>query len=435
MTWSPPMNASDSTGSDWSLARRLAFRFVFAYVVLYTFPFPADQVPWTEWLTAQVEHFWYALVPWVAKHVLHLAEEITIFPGGSGDTTFNYVQLLSQAVLALVATLVWSFFDRKRADYERLHDGLWVYVRLVLASAMISYGMVKVIQLQFPPPGDDRLLMTYGDSSPMGLLWTFMGSSTAYTAFAGAGEVLAGVLLFFRRTATLGALVAIAVMTNIVALNFCYDVPVKLYSLHLLLMAIFAVLPDATRLISVLITHRATAERHVGPPPGPTWLVITRRIVWFAFVGWISFTQVSQAIAARHQYGDLAPKPWPCGTYDVEEFARNGSVEPALLTNRTQWRRLGFSSFRSVTIRTMDDSVERMGVEIDEAKNTLTFTAHRKEVETFSFHWSRPDAERIVLEGKVGSDDLVVRLHAVPAQPFFLRERGFNWINEFPLNR
>jgi hypothetical protein len=43
--------------------------------------------------------------------------------------------------------------------------------------------------------------------------------------------------LLFRKTKTFGSLVCITVLMNIVAMNFCYDVPVKLFSSNLLLMA------------------------------------------------------------------------------------------------------------------------------------------------------------------------------------------------------
>jgi len=53
------------------------------------------------------------------------------------------------------------------------------------------------------------------------------------------GRGWGGMLLLFRRTVTLGAIASAAALLNIVLLNFCYDVPVKLYSAHLLLMALF----------------------------------------------------------------------------------------------------------------------------------------------------------------------------------------------------
>ena len=84
-------------------------------------------------------------------------------------------------------------------------------------------------------PSLTRLLEPYGDSSPMGLLWTFMGASKGYSIFCGGVEMLAAILLFVPGCATLGALVAMGAMANVFMLNMCYDVPVKQYSFHLLL--------------------------------------------------------------------------------------------------------------------------------------------------------------------------------------------------------
>src|SRR5438128_2067576 len=73
----------------WGLARRLAFRFGFVYVLLYCLPSPIEVVPGGEWVGEQWQKPWFAFVPWFAKHVLRMQREITDFPAGSGDTTFN----------------------------------------------------------------------------------------------------------------------------------------------------------------------------------------------------------------------------------------------------------------------------------------------------------------------------------------------------------
>ncbi|MGZ2870953.1 hypothetical protein, partial [Pseudomonas aeruginosa] len=74
--------------------------------------------------------------------------------------------------------------------------------------------------------------------------------------FGGALEVLAAALLWFRRTATLGALVAAAVLGNVVLLNLCYDVPVKQFALWLLLLSLVVLLPDLPRLFDLLVRGR-----------------------------------------------------------------------------------------------------------------------------------------------------------------------------------
>ena len=60
--------------------------------------------------------------------------------------------------------------------------------------------------------------------------------------------VVAVLISFAPRLAAegkLGALIAAVVMSQIVMLNFSYDVPVKLFSMHLLLQALVLAAPDA----------------------------------------------------------------------------------------------------------------------------------------------------------------------------------------------
>ncbi|HVF43138.1 MAG TPA: hypothetical protein VM936_09010 [Pyrinomonadaceae bacterium] len=164
----------------WSLAKRVAFRFVFAYLVLYNLPFPLGGPTFTDAVAQKYDDLWQPVVAWVGTHVLRLGYEISFAPTGSGDTTRQYVQALCFLTLAALATLLWSALDRKRPGYERLYGRLRLYVRFVLAYTMMVYGASKVIPLQMPAPYLTRLIEPYGDSSPMGLLWT------------GGGRVLSG---------------------------------------------------------------------------------------------------------------------------------------------------------------------------------------------------------------------------------------------------
>ena len=149
--------------------------------------------------------------------------------------------------------------------------GVWTYaveltralpdVRFTLATAMLLYGAEKVIPEQFGTPLPSDLLEPIGEGSPMHLLWTFMGTSIPYVIFTGAAEMLGGLLLAARRTTLLGALVCIGVLSNVVMLNLSYDVPVKLYSSHLLLMAVFLAAPDLRRLAVALRGRDARVRR------------------------------------------------------------------------------------------------------------------------------------------------------------------------------
>ena len=93
----------------WNAALRFGFRFAFSYFVLYCFPFPVGALPYTQKLSEWYELGWHKVVPWVAQHWLHLAQPITIFSNGSGDTTYDYVKVLCFLVLAAVATIIGPY--------------------------------------------------------------------------------------------------------------------------------------------------------------------------------------------------------------------------------------------------------------------------------------------------------------------------------------
>src|SRR6185436_9344811 len=208
--------------------QRFLLRFTFAYLLLYSLPFLLDVIPLLKPVGEAYEGLWSSFVPWISKQAFQL--EIVVHETGSGDTAYDFMRLLCNLVLAVVAGLAWTFLDRKRSNDARIDEWLRVCVRFSLATAMIVYGAHKVFSAQFGTPGLDRLLTTFGNASPMGLLWTFMGFSRVYTLFAGLAEMVGGILLISRRTTLLGALISSGVLGNVVLLNFCYDVPVKQFS-------------------------------------------------------------------------------------------------------------------------------------------------------------------------------------------------------------
>src|SRR5215470_3260707 len=208
-----PAQAVQADIVKWKPATCVAFRFCFAYLALYIFPFPFTYIPFVGTLAGKYQSLWNAVVVWTGKHVLHLSYDITVLPNGSGDTTWNYVQVFCFLVLAIAAGLVWSALDRRRQRYAKTYRWLRLVVRFSLGSALIGYGMFKVIPVQMPAPLLSTLLEPYGEASPMGLLWTFIGASRGYEMFTGCAELIGGLLLILPRTTALGALIGIAAMT------------------------------------------------------------------------------------------------------------------------------------------------------------------------------------------------------------------------------
>lgn len=415
--------------SAWSAAHRIGFRFLFSYLVLYIFPFPFNAYPGGVLAFSWWDKTWYAVVPWVGRHLLHLPNAITVFPNGSGDTTFNYVQLLVFAALAAVATILWTALDRQRTEYRTLHEWLRIYVRYMLAFTMLAYGMDKVIKLQFADPGLGRLAEPFGNYSPFALLWTFMGYSTPYTHFAGWGEVIGASLLFFRRTTTLGALILCGVLANVVALNYFYDVPVKIFSSSLVLMAIFLAAPEAKRLVNIFLFNRPVGPAKQDFPVGARWARIGRLAAKTALIVFAAYWFiVPESLARRAQMRNL-PKSPIYGLYQVESFDRSG--QPVAM-NDADWRRLVFEYQSEMSVMSMDDTISYYRTKYDTAKKSVTLTAVDGKSPDSVLTYAVPDPQHMELRGSFNQQPVVIELRRIDASKFTLVSRGFHWINEHP---
>jgi hypothetical protein len=412
----------------WSFPQRLAFRFATIYLVLYNFDVAIRLALGTDVLSALYDRLWERVVPWAGARFLHL--EVPVGPpNGSGDRLFDWVQILCFAVLAWAGGLIWSVVDHDRPHYRKLLAWLRLYVRYSLGVTLLSYGAFKVFKSQFPAPVPFRLTESYGDSSPMGLLWTFMGYSTPYTIFAGGAEVLAGILLLFRRTAGLGALLAVTVLTNVVMLNFCYDVPVKQYSTHLLAMAAFLLLPVVGGLARVLVLERPTEPAPVVPLIARPRLATAARLVALLFVGAALVKTGVDAWQARRSWGDGAEVRPIHGVYQVAELTSDQS------TAATRWRRVGIDR-RWFHVLLKDDSVQRLRIVADEPGLRLVLGDPDQSNRQYVLRYQlREDGQRLTLDGGLRDETVAVDLRRLATAEFPLLRRGFHWVSEAPYNR
>jgi hypothetical protein len=104
----------------WGPWKRIGFRWLFTYLVLYllpTFLSLLAYIPKGDAVYNAYAKLWQVIVAWVGKVLFHL--DITIFPNGSGDTTYNYVEILCFAAVAAVAALLWTLLNRRRLEYAR----------------------------------------------------------------------------------------------------------------------------------------------------------------------------------------------------------------------------------------------------------------------------------------------------------------------------
>ncbi len=428
------MDIEQNSLPHWNLSQRIVFRFLFAYLVLYILPFPLYYIPFSWYVLGPLHQLFAQLVE--ATGPLLIGKYYTpLHATGAGDTSFSYTSIFILLLLATVVTLMWSFLDRKRLAYGKLAAGLNILVRYYLGYMLLNYGFSKVFPLQFPTPFPGRLSETIGEASPMGLLWTFMGASPGYVMFTGAGEVLAGTLLLFRRTRLLGAIVAAFIMSHVFALNIFYDVPVKLGSLHYLLMSLFLMAPDAQRLANLFLLNKPV------DPETPGLTIHDRRLRWLRIglkVGLIYFIFFNTMVYAWEQKQENnnieqeVANRTTAGEFEVLHFIVNGDTLSGVNTETRRWRsvRLGGGV---MAITYMDGMMIPWHCSIQNgAKKIKVFSKDLTTSGDFSFE---KQDDQLSFQGILNQDSIRIVSKRVSENPFLLLSRKFQWISEEPFNR
>jgi hypothetical protein len=431
-----PVSAQEDT-SQWSLATRIAFRFGFCYFLLYVYPRSVGSLGAYVKYNNPLRDMWHVVVPWVGEHVLHVPGPFTEVANGSGDQIYDWVLLFCIAVVAAVATVIWSWLDRKRTNYRLFYEWLRLFARMAVAVAMISYGMNKLFRMQFAEVSLARLVDTYGQTSPMGLLWAFMGASHAYSFFGGVGETLGGLFLIFPQFTVLGSLITLAMMTNVFMLNLCYDVPRKIYSIHLILFCLFLLLPDMQRLIDLFLFKRKVQLTPAVP------LFKDKQMNYGVWLLQLGIGVAALIICGNQAYKDQVKNetylPPPIrGIWTVDTFLLDNVLQPPLTTDTQRWRRVIFDGPSLLTIQTMDDGQQQYYLELDPEKKRFTIWKFEDVHWYTKFTFDNPQPDRMTLEGDYEGHHIIANMERTDLsdpKKFLLIHRGFHWVNAYPFRR
>jgi hypothetical protein len=157
-----------------------------------------------------------------------------------------------------------------------------------------------------------------------------------------------------------------------------YDVPVKLFSFHLILLSLVLLAPNVRALIDMLLLHRSS--RAVSEPPVGQSRRVQRGwlVAQIAYGAYVLLLGAGGAVIGWQQYGAGAPKSPLFGIWEIETMSIDGQVRPPLLTDESRWRRAIFQAPTTMTLQRMDDTFEYFGVAIDVSKRTMSLTRARQ---------------------------------------------------------
>jgi hypothetical protein len=363
---------------------------------------------------------------WTGEHLFGVAG---VEDAAGGEPLFFWVQSFWVLVVSIAATVVWSIIDRGRHNYAALHRWFRLFVRFALAGAMLEYGMTKVIPTQFPAPSLETLVTPTGDLTLSALLWTSIGASPAYEIFTGCIEVLGGILLLVPRTTILGAILSMVAMIQVFALNMTYDIGLKLVSFHLIMLALFLVAPEASRLADFFFRDRPTGASKQAPLFKTAYA--NRVAVAFQIVFGLYLVGMYAYINVRFWDvgGGGKPKSPLYGIWNVESISVDGETRGALLNDYDRrWRRVIFDTPNIVAFQRTDDSFARFGAVVDPSRRTVSLTKGGSRNWAANFNFERPSADRLILDGEMDGYRIRTELQLVDFGTYRLLNSTFRWV-------
>ncbi|TKB99479.1 hypothetical protein [Pedobacter cryotolerans] len=414
---------------NWTFLEKLVFRFSFSLLILFMFFFNNGTLPFLSIIGGFIDSILHQFIPWLAKS-WHLSDEVSTKMNGSGDTTYHYMMLLFIGLIVPIVVLIWSLVDRKSKNYQPSYYWLTVCVRFYVGLMLINYGLVKVVQLQFPLPAFGRLLTTYGESSPMGLAWTFLGFSKGYNLFMGIAELMAGLLLF-RRTVAIGAIITLMTTANVMAVNYFYDVPVKIVSTALVLMCLFLLLPNFKRLFKLFFIGEGTTLIAINPPIiKKRWKRNTKYTLKYLLIALMVLGGIFNVYTSYSKYGAGKPKSPLYGAYKVDKFIRGNKIVLAGDSTYSPWQILILQGIDNGAIKDAN-GLAYAEITTDTVSKKISFVFANDPDAKQELNYEK-NGERLILKGKFYGTDVNISLTKMKFQ---LIDRKLNWINETPYNR
>lgn len=285
----------------------------------------------------------------------------------------NFIQLKSESArwglagyaswaialgIGLVGGVIWTFLARKKdiPNYNKLYYWLRVVVRYRIALGLIAFGFLKFYPMQMPYPAISNLETYWGDYNTYKIYWQQVGVSTWYEVVLGIVEIAGGILLFFRGTTALGALINAGVLYNIAHANIAYDGAVHVYSSLFVLFSLFLLVPYIKNLYRLLIKKEDVTPQYYYPEWNSRRKKIWAYSVKYGFIFLFTVVYGILRYDVHYNQGYLKDPVTPglpkiAGVYNVSTFKLNGKELPYDPFDSVRWQNVIFEKWSTLTYK------------------------------------------------------------------------------------
>jgi hypothetical protein len=226
-------------------------------------------------------------------------------------------------------------------------------------------------------------------------------------------------------------------MSNVLLYNLFFDVPVKIYSAHLVLFSIAIIAPDLGPLWDFFWRHKPSAPSAAAVPPTERRAVrITIRVVEVGLVLMVlaSIPDHYQSFA-RTQASLRHPHPFT-GEWRVDATHAEAATGTVVTGDGRSMSGLFIEPNGRATLRDDASVLWRAGVDINDKENTLALYRDGQDPLVYNFYQSDPMhlILRPAVSGAATSGALYLVRVPLPHR-YPLLDRGFHLVNEWALER
>ena len=338
----------------WKTYERILFRIAFIFFVSISIP----NSP--EWYTQLVHLNWLHLNYRDLYDIARFGSGINFFGNTiAGNALLGYANWIITALIAIGGGLIWTAVAKlrktERREYKTLYYWLRVVVRYRAGIGIIGFGFTKVLPTQLPYPSLGILNTNFGDLTSQKIYWLSIGIVPWYEVFAGVVEVLAGILLFFRRTTTLGAILLFGALSDIVYVNFAYDGGVHVYSSYFVLLAAFLLVQDIPSIYRLFVNEKDTVPYNWYPRLELPWQkgvrIGLKSLTIFLFLIVLFYLQLVNFLYDPYKQPAVAGIKTLRGNYHITEFRINNRLIPYSPLDSVRWQEATFENWSSLTFR------------------------------------------------------------------------------------
>lgn len=413
----------------YNFKRKLFWRFIFLYIILYIFPYGFEYI---NELNPEDISFWKGITIWFGQTFLGWEFYINNLQNGF-DSKYDYSRFLLIVCISTIGSVIWLFIDSKiKYSYtHKLKVLLQTILRYHIGLTLILYGLAKVFLLQFGSLDINDLETNLGNQSGMGFLWKFMSYSDFYSISTGLIEVTGGVLVLFRRTTFIGAFILFIAMVNVVLVDIGYDVSVKMFAIHLLLMTVLLIFDNLKQLINFFITNKPTIPYNFAPFFNSKKIRYgLKGIILIYFI--ISFrNSFKERIRTEKSPNNIEMT----GIYEIDIFIKNRDTINSSNSDRLRWEtmRLNCNKYypKHVAIKNSDGQTQWFKFEENVLDKTITFKPIENASESeYLFNYKKTGKNKFTFSGIYKGDTLSFSAKSKMIKDYLLTKNETQWIRD-----